>query len=129
FTIDGLAVVDEAHIDLRGVRVVDVADNTRIITRNGRGIAVNALRGKRIRLDGSLAVTGGMKLAGNLEMREGSALRLPAEAEVQIIFSKSRKIDGHAALGAYNYTCIAILCLKSAVSGKLLSRPPLKEPQ
>ena len=92
FTIDGLAVVDEAHIDLRGVRVVDVADNTRIITRNGRGIIVNALRGKRLRLDGKFAITGGMRIDGNLEMREGSALRLPADPEKA--FAKSISIRG-----------------------------------
>ena len=29
FTIDGLAIVDTADIDLRGVKVVDLSDNTR----------------------------------------------------------------------------------------------------
>ena len=69
-----------------------MADNTRIITRNGRGIIVNALRGKRLRLDGKFAITGGMTIDGNLEMREGCALRLPADPEKA--FAKSISIRG-----------------------------------
>ena len=77
FTIDGLAVVDQANVDLRGVRIVELSDNTRLLTRNGYGIAVNAVRSKRLRVDGKLAVVAGMKLDGNLEMKGGSTLRLP----------------------------------------------------
>ena len=98
FTIDGWAVVDEANVDLRGVRIVDVADNSRLITRGGRGIAVHALRANRIRLDGSLVVTGGMKVAGKLEMREGSVLRLPQDAEMARVKSISIRGDGTVAL-------------------------------
>lgn len=98
FTIDGWAVADEANIDLRGVRIVDVADLTRLITRNGHGIAVNALRGNRLRLDGSLGVTGGMKLTGKLEMREGSVLRLPGDPEMAQVKSIAIKGDGTVTL-------------------------------
>lgn len=77
FTIDGLAVVDQANVDLRGVRIVELSDNTRLLTRNGYGIAVNAVRGKRLRVDGKVAVVAGMKLDGNLEMKGGCTLRLP----------------------------------------------------
>ena len=98
FTIGGLAIADAANIDLRGVRIVDVEDNSRIITRSGRGIAVGALRGRRVRLDGTLAVTAGMKLAGNLEMREGSALRLPANPDMALVKSISVKGGGAVVL-------------------------------
>ena len=98
FAIDGFAVAEDKDIDLRGVRIVDVADNSRIITRNGRGIAVRALRGDRVRLDGSLAVMGGMKLAGNLELREGSVLRLPPDAEMAHVKSLSVKGEGAVTL-------------------------------
>ena len=84
FTIDGWAVADEANVDLSGVKVVDLADNTRIITRNGHCIVVDALRAKRVRLDGSLSV-----------MR---ALRLPARAEMAYVESFSVKGDGVVAL-------------------------------
>ena len=89
FTIDGWAVADSANVDLRGVRIVDVDDNARIITRNGHGIAVNAIRANRIRLDGNLAVVGGIKATGNLEMREGSSLRFPANPDMTLVKSIS----------------------------------------
>ena len=98
FTIEDIAVAEEADVDLRGVRIVDLADNTRLITRNGHGIAVNALRANRVRLDGSLAVTGAMKVTGNFEMRAGSVLRLPPEAEMAQVKSISTKGDGVVAL-------------------------------
>ncbi|MBP5321975.1 MAG: hypothetical protein J6334_13440, partial [Kiritimatiellae bacterium] len=43
FTIGGWAVAETANIDLRGVKVVDLADNARIITKGGYGLAVSAL--------------------------------------------------------------------------------------
>ena len=91
FTIDGWAVADEANIDLRGVKVVDLADNTRIITR-GHIMATSALRAKRVRLDGALAVTNAMKVDGNLEMKSESRLRLPSNPERA--FAKSISIKG-----------------------------------
>lgn len=91
FTIDGWAVADEANIDLRGVKVVDLADNTRIITR-GHTFAVSALKAKRLRLDGALAVLDEMKVEGNLEMKSESRLRLPSNPEKA--FAKSISIKG-----------------------------------
>ncbi len=98
FTIDGWAVVEEANIDLRGVTIVDLADNTRIITKGGHGLAVSSLRASRMRLDGMLAVTTAMKVAGNVELKEGSALRLPADAGKAQVKSLSIKGDGAVAL-------------------------------
>ncbi len=98
FTIDGWAVADKENIDLRGVRIVDLADNTRLITRNGHAIAVAAIRGNRIRLDGKLAVTGGMKLSGNIEMKGGSVLRLPNDPDMAQAKSISIKGDGAVTL-------------------------------
>ena len=96
FTIDGWAVADQANVDLRGVRIVDISDNARLITRDGRGIAVGVLRAKRVRLDGALAVVKAMKIAGNLEMREGSVLRLPEDPK--LAFAKSLSIRGEGAV-------------------------------
>ena len=98
FTIDGWAVADSANVDLRGVRIVDVDDNARIITRNGHGIAVNAIRANRIRLDGNLAVVGGIKATGNLEMREGSSLRFPANPDMTLVKSISVRGKGPVVL-------------------------------
>ncbi len=98
FTIDGWAVVEESNIDLRGVNIVDLADNTRIITKGGNGLAVSCLRANRVRLDGMLAVTTAMKVAGNLEFKEGSVLRLPADAEKAYAKSISVKGEGAVAL-------------------------------
>ena len=98
FTIDGWAVVDSANVDLRGVRIVDFADNTRLISRGGYGIAVNAARGKRLRLDGKFVVTAGMKFAGNLEMASGSILRLPEDPKMARAKSISVKGDGPVVL-------------------------------
>lgn len=98
FTIDGLAIVDTADIDLRGVKVVELSDNTRIITRGGHKVAVNALRGGRLRLDGKLAVIGGMKLEGNLEMKGGSILRLPLDPAKACVKSLSVKGEGAVTL-------------------------------
>ena len=98
FTIGGLAIVDTANIDLRGVKVVDVEDNSRIITRNGHLIAVDVLRAGRVRLDGRFATMSGMKVSGNLEMREGSRLRLPANPEMAFVQSISVKGAGPVVL-------------------------------
>lgn len=98
FTIDGLAIADEANIDLRGVRIVDLADNTLLVTRNKHGIAVNALRAARVRLDGTLAVTAGMNITGGLEMREGSVLRLPADYDKARVKTVTFKGDGPVVL-------------------------------
>ena len=97
FTIAGMAIADD-DIDLRGVRIVDVEDNSRIITAGSRGIAVNALRADRVRLDGMLAVVTGMKVSGNLEMKEGSVLRLPANPDMAQVKSISIKGAGTVAL-------------------------------
>ena len=98
FTIGGLAIADESNIDLRGVKVVDIEDNSRIITRNGHLIAVNVLRAGRIRLDGKLAAVTGMKVSGNLEMRSGSRLRLPVNPELAFVKSISVKGEGPVVL-------------------------------
>ena len=98
FTIDGWAVADGANVDLRGVRIVDLADNTRLVSRNGSGFAVNALRANRVRLDGSLAVTAGMKISGNFEMKEGSVLRLPPNADMAVVKSFAIQGDGTVTL-------------------------------
>lgn len=98
FTIDGIALADEADIDLRGVRIVDLADNTRLMTANGHSITANAVRAGRIRLAGSLAVTGGLKATGNLEMKEGSSLWLPADPTKALVKSITVKGEGPVAL-------------------------------
>ena len=96
FTIGGLAIADESNIDLRGVKVVDIEDNSRIITRKGQLIAVNVLRARRIRLDGKLAAVTGMKVSGNLEMRSGSRMRLPVNPE--LAFAKSISVKGEGSV-------------------------------
>ena len=96
FTIDGIAVVDSANVDLRGVRIVDFSDNTRIITRDGYGIAVNAARGKRLRLDGKFVVASGMKFDGNIEMKSSSHLRLPEDPKMA--YAKSLSVKGEGAV-------------------------------
>ena len=98
FTVDGLAIVDAANVDLRGVRIVDFSDNSRVITRGEYGIAVNAIRGKRLRLDGRLVVTGALKLSGNLEMNGGSFLRLPENPKMAQVRSISLRGEGPVAL-------------------------------
>ena len=97
FTIDGWAVADEANIDLRGVKVVDLADNTRIITR-GHTFVVSALKAKRLRLDGALAVLDRMNVEGNLEMKGESRLRLPSNPEKAFAKSISIKGEGQVTL-------------------------------
>ena len=98
FTIDGLAIADEANIDLRGVRIVDLADNTRLVTRGGHAIVANAIRANKFRLDGSLAVTGGIKVSGNLEMKAGSSLRLPNDPTRAVVKSISFQGEGPVVL-------------------------------
>lgn len=98
FTIDGIAVVDQATVDLRGVRIVNLTDNTRIITANGHSIAMNAVKGGRVRIEGSVAVTAGMKLAGNIQMKSGSSLRLPDNPAMTLAKSISVKGDGPVAI-------------------------------
>ena len=78
------------------MRIVDISDNARVITRDGHGIAVGVLRAKRVRLDGTLAVVTAMKVAGNLEMREGSVLRLPEDPKMA--FAKSLSVRGNGAI-------------------------------
>lgn len=97
FTIAGLALVDD-NIDLRGVRIVDVEDNSRLIVSKGHGIAANAIRANRIRLDGALVVTGGLKILGNLEMKEGSSLRVPDDPEMAQVKSISFRGEGPVVL-------------------------------
>lgn len=91
FTIDGLAVVDDRDVDLRGVKTVDISDNARIITRNGRVVRIGSLRANRVRLDGTLSVSREMKASGNFELREGAVLRLPPPDMAQV---KSFSIQG-----------------------------------
>lgn len=98
FTIEGWVLAEETSIDLRGVAVVNLEDNARIITRGGHGIAVSTLHANRVRLDGSFAVMEEMKIMGNLEMKEGSFLRLPADPEKAFAKSISIKGDGTVVL-------------------------------
>ena len=81
FMIDGWAVVEDNKVDLRGVKTVTLSDNARIITKGAGAVAVNALKGQRMRLNGKLAVLGGMELSGILELKGGSVLRLMANAD------------------------------------------------
>ncbi len=97
FTIDGWAVVDEKKVDLRGVKVVTLSDNAKIITKGDAGVAVNALKGRRMRLDGKLAVLSGMLLNGNLELKGGSVLRLMANPDRNKVKSISIK-EGEAVI-------------------------------
>ena len=98
FVIDGIVVAEDADVDLRGVGVVDLADNTHIITRNGRRVAIASLRGNVVRLDGTLAVTDEMKLSGTLEMKGGSVLRLPVDPGKASAKSIAAKGEGTVAL-------------------------------
>ena len=97
FTVDGWAVIEENKVDLRGVKVVTLSDNARIITKGAGAVAVNALKGRRMRLDGSLAVLGGMELSGNLELKGGSVLRLANNADNYKVKSISVR-DGDAVI-------------------------------
>ena len=101
FLIDGLVIIEDANVDLRGVRIVDLADNTRIVSKNGRSIAVNALRAKNVRLDGAIAITGGMKISGNLEIKEGSSLKVPPNPEKTLVKSISVKGNGPVAIRSF----------------------------
>ena len=94
FTIDGLAVVEDANVDLRGVGTVDFTDNTRIITKGGHILAVSKLRGDRVQLDGKLAVTTAMKVSGKLELKGGSALRLPEDQAAASVEELALSGDG-----------------------------------
>ncbi len=98
FTIDGIAVLDEANVDLRGVRIVDLADNTRIITKGGHMLAVSKLRGDRVQLDGKLAVTTAMKVSGKLELKGGSALRLPEDQAAASVEELALSGDGSVSI-------------------------------
>ena len=98
FTIGGLAIADVANVDLRGVKVVDVEDNSRIITRDGHIIVADAIRANRVRLDGKLAVMSKMKMSGNLEMREGARLRIPSNPDMAFVKSISVKGNGAVVL-------------------------------
>ncbi len=85
FTIDGLAIVDSANVDLRGAGVVDLADNTRIITTNGHFLAASKIRANRIRLNGIFAVTAALTVTGKLDMKGGSILRLPKDPSAALV--------------------------------------------
>ena len=93
FTIDGWAAVEDKKIDLRGVEVVTLSDNARLITKGDGAIAVNVLKGKSARLDGKFVVVGGMDLSGNLELNGGTNLRLLASYDKNKVKSLSVK-DG-----------------------------------
>lgn len=98
FTVDGWLLADRANVDLRGVKRVRLTDNARIITRDGYAVAVDGLEAERVRLDGALGATGEMKIAGNLEMREGSILRIPSDMKKASIKSISIKGEGTVAI-------------------------------
>ena len=97
FTVAGLAIID-GNIDLRGAGIVDIEDNSRIITKGDHLIAVSKLRAERVRLDGKLAVTGGMKVSGKLEMKAGSFLRLPSDPAMASVKSISVNGEGTVVL-------------------------------
>ncbi len=82
FTIAGLALLSE-NIDLRGVGIVDVEDNSRIVGDNA--LVASKLRGTRVRLGGKLAVTTAMKVTGKLDLEGGSVLRLPADPAATLV--------------------------------------------
>ena len=98
FTIDGLAVVDSANIDLRGAGVVDLADNTRIITTNGHFIAASKIRANRIRLNGTIAVTTALKADGKFDMKGGSILRLPEDPSAAFVGELAFSGDGKVSI-------------------------------
>ena len=98
FTIDGLVVVEDANVDLRGVGTVDFTDNTRIITKGGYMLAVSKLRGDRVQLDGKLAVTTAMKVSGKLELKGGSALRLPEDQAAASVEELALSGDGSVSI-------------------------------
>ena len=98
FTIDGLVVVEDANVDLRGVGTVDFTDNTRIITKGGYMLVVSKLRGDRVQLDGKLAVTTAMKLSRKLELKGGSALRLPEDQAAASVEELALSGDGSVSI-------------------------------
>ena len=98
FTIDGLVVVEDANVDLRGVGTVDFTDNTRIITKGGYMLAVSKLRGDRVQLDGKLAVMTAMKVSGKLELKGGSALRLPEDQATASVEELALSGDGSVSI-------------------------------
>ena len=98
FTIDGLAVVDSANVDLRGVGIVDLSDNARIITTNGHFIAASKIRANRIRLDGALAVTTALKADGKFDMKGGSILRLPEDPSAAFVGELAFSGDGKVSI-------------------------------
>ena len=79
------------------MKTVTLSDNARIITKGAGALAVNALKGWRMRLDGKLAVVGGMELSGGLELKGGSVLRLMAGADRNKVKSLVVK-DGDAVI-------------------------------
>ena len=83
FTVDGLAVLD-ANIDWRGVKIVDVEDNTRIITRE-HSLAMSMLRASRLRISGQIAIDKALKITNTLEVSGGSSLLLPANADATLV--------------------------------------------
>lgn len=92
FKIDGLAIADSANVDLRGVKEVEVDDNSRIITREGHIIVADSVRANRLRLDGKLAVMSEINVSGKLEMREGSRMLFPSNPDRA--FVKALSING-----------------------------------
>ncbi len=98
FTIDGIAVVDEANVDLRGVGTVEFSGNTKIITSGGRMLAVSKMRGDCVRLHGKLAVTSAMKLSGKLELNGGCVLRLPENPSAASVGEIALSGEGNASI-------------------------------
>ena len=137
FIIDGIVVVEDADVDLRGAGVVEFADNTHVITRNGRRVALASLRANSVHLDGMLAVTDEMNLSGKLGMKGGSVLRLPADPGKASAKSISTVGDGAVTLAElHRYLSIAVPSSSSQLlstrasglslpvaQGAMLSRP------
>lgn len=97
FTIAGLAILGDS-IDLRGVNIVDVEDNSRIITRGDSALVVSKLRGERVRLDGKLAVTSALKVSGKLDAKGGSVLRLPEDASHTFVGELALSATGNVSI-------------------------------
>ena len=77
---------------------MDLADNTRIITTNGHFLAASKIRANRIRLNGIFAVTTAMKVSGKLELKGGSALRLPEDQAAALVGELAFSGDGSVSI-------------------------------
>ena len=88
FTVDGWAVA-ERPVDWRGVKIVDCADWTKLMSKGGL-FAVGILRGRNLGIGGHTApgrvsIDTAAKITGKLTILGGSVLRLPESgANVQV---------------------------------------------